>query len=56
MSKEEEGVGKKRNPCPFIGVEETIRLPTCLVKLAYSPSTVIDGAVGLPVFVLMRIP
>ena len=53
---EEERMGKKRNPCPFIGVEETIHLPTCLVKLAYSPSAVIDGAVGLPTSVLMRIP
>ena len=23
---------KKRNPCPFIRAEETIRLPTCLVN------------------------
>ena len=56
MSKEEEGVGKKRNPCPVIGAEETIRLPTCLVILAYSPTAVIDGTVGLPTPVLMRIP
>ena len=31
-------------------------VPTSLVKLAYPPSTVIDGAVGLPTPVLMRIP
>ena len=47
---------KKVNPCPFIRAEETMRLPTCLVNLAYSPSAVIDGAVGLPTPVLMRIP
>ena len=31
-------------------------VPTILVKLAYPPSAVIDGAVGLPTPVLMRIP
>ena len=31
-------------------------VPTGLVKLAYSPNTVIDGMVGLPIPVLMRIP
>ena len=30
--------------------------PTSLVKLAYPPSSVIDGAVGLPASVLMGIP
>ena len=30
--------------------------PTSLVKLAYPPSAVIDGTVGLPMLVLMRIP
>ena len=33
-----------------------LSVPTCLVKLAYTPSAVIDGAVGLPTPVLMRIP
>ena len=47
---------KKRSPYPFIRVVETAFLPTCPVKLAYSPSVVIDGAVGLPTLVLMRIP
>ena len=31
-------------------------VPTNLVKLAYLPSVVINGAVGLPTPVLMRIP
>src|SRR3954469_18875548 len=31
-------------------------VPTSLVKLAYLPSAVINGAVGLPTPVLMRIP
>ena len=30
--------------------------PTSLVKLAYPPSDVIDGAIGLPTSILMRIP
>ena len=30
--------------------------PTSLVKLAYLPSVVINGAVGLPTPLLMRIP
>ena len=30
--------------------------PTSLVKLAYPPSVTINGAVGLPTSVLMRIP
>ena len=30
--------------------------PTVLIKLAYLPSAAVDGAVGLPTPVLMRIP
>ena len=33
-----------------------LRVPTSLVKLAYLPSDAINGAVGLPTPVLMRIP
>ena len=33
-----------------------LSVPTSLVKLAYPPSVGIDGAVGLPTRVLMRIP
>ena len=47
---------KEGSPYLLIKAEETMRHPTCLVKLAYSPSAVIDGAVGLPTPVLMRIP
>ena len=46
---------KKVKPCPFIRAAETMR-PTSLVKLAYPPSAIINGAVGLPTPVLMRIP
>ena len=38
---------KKGNHYLFIKAVETVRLPTCVV---------IDGAVGLPIPVLMRIP
>ncbi len=47
---------KKGNPYLFRKAVKTMRLPTCLVKLAYPPTAVIDGAVGLPTPVLMRIP
>ena len=47
---------KRRSPCPFIRAEETVRLLTCLVNLLVPPGAVIDGAVGLPMPVLMRIP
>ena len=47
---------KKRSPYLFIEAVETVHLPTFLVKLACSPSAIIDGTVGLPVPVLMRIP
>ena len=40
---------------PLYG-QTKLSVPTCLVKQAYPPSTAIDGAVGLPTPVLMRIP
>ena len=46
---------KKGDPYPFIEVTKTVRLPTCPLKITYFPSATIDGAVGLPVPVLMRI-
>ena len=46
---------RKRGPYLFIKAAGTVRLPTCLVKLPCSPSAMIDGAVGLPAPVLMRI-
>ena len=56
MSKEEEGVGRKRlNLVPLQG-RPKLCASTSLVKLAYPPSAIIDDAVGLPTFVLMRIP
>ena len=33
-----------------------LRAPTGLIKLAYLPSAAVNGAVGLPTPVLMRIP
>ena len=33
-----------------------LRVPTCLIKLACLPSVVVNGTVGLPTSVLMRIP
>ena len=40
---------------PLIWADETMR-PTGLIKLAFLPSATINGAVGLPTSVLMRIP
>ena len=47
---------KRRNTYPFIGAVKKVRLPTRLLKIAYFPSATIDGAVGLPIPVLMGIP
>ena len=47
---------KMGNPYPFIEATKTVRLPTCPLKIAYFPNATIDGAVGLPIPVLMRIP
>ena len=38
----------------LIKVAGVVRLPTCLVNSLIPSSTVIDGAVGLPTFVLME--
>ena len=45
----------KVNPYPFIWADEAKR-PHLPGKTRLSPSAVIDGAVGLPTPVLMRIP
>ena len=55
-AKEEEGVGEKVDPYPLIYGRTKLCVPTGLVKLAFLPSTAINGAVGLPTSVLMRIP
>ena len=47
---------KRRNSYPFIEATITVHLPICPLKITYFPSATIDGAVGLPVPVLMRIP
>ena len=46
---------KKVDPYPLIWADETIS-PHQPNKLAYLPSAAVNGAVGLPTPVLMRIP
>ena len=46
---------KEKSSYLFIEAVETVCLPTCLGKLACSPSATIGCAVRLPVPVLMRI-
>ena len=41
---------------PFIEATKAVSLLTCPLRIAYFPSARIDGAVGLPIPVLMRIP
>ena len=41
---------------PFIEVMKAVCLPTRPLRIAYFPSATIDGMVGLPIPVLMRIP
>ena len=56
MSKEEEGMnGKGGFLSPYMG-GQNYEPPTGLIKLAYLPSAAVNGAVGLPTSVLMRIP
>ena len=56
ISKEEEGVGKKGESLSLYKGERGDAPPHLPGKIAYSPNAVIDGAVGLPIPVLMRIP
>ena len=46
---------EEENPYLFIKAVEAMRLPTCPLKITYFPSAMIDGVVGLPTPVLMRI-
>ena len=55
MSKEEEGVGEKGESLSLYKGGRSYAPPHLPGKLAYSPSAVIDGTVGLPIPVLMRI-
>ena len=55
MGREEEGVGEKEESLSLYMGSRNCAPPHLPGKLAYSPSTVIDGAVGLPTPVLMRI-
>ena len=43
------------DPYPLIWAAETMS-PTSLIKLAYLPSAAVNGAVGLPMPVLMKNP
>ena len=47
---------KMRNSYAFIEATKVVLLPTSLLRIAYFPSATIDGAGGLPIPVLMRIP
>ena len=55
VSKEEEGVGKKDESLSLYKGGRGDAPPHLPGKIAYSPRVVIDGAVGLPMSVLMRI-
>ena len=56
MSKEEEGVGEKGESLSLYKGGRGYVPPHLPGKLAYSPNAVIDGVIGLPTPVLMRIP
>ena len=55
MGREEEGVGKKEESLSLYKGGKNCAPPHLADKLAYFPSAAIDGAVGLPMPVLMRI-
>ena len=55
MSEEEEGVGEKGESLSLYKGGKNCAPPDLPVKIAYSPSATIDGAVGLPIPVLMGI-
>ena len=52
----EKGVGEREGSYPLIKAAKVLRLPTCPLKTLIRPSATIDGTVGLPTPVLMRIP
>ena len=55
VAEEEEGVnGSGGFVSPYMG-GQNYEPPTGLIKLAYLPSAAVNGAVGLPTSVLMRI-
>ena len=56
MDREEGGVGEKEESLSLYKGGRNGAPPHLPGKLAYSPSAVIDGAVGLPTPVLIRIP
>ena len=39
---------KKRNPCPFIKAVETMRLPTCPIKLLIPQAPQLMARLGYP--------
>ena len=56
MGREEEGVGEKEESLSLYKGGRSYAPPHLPGKLAYFPSAVIDGIVGLPTPILMRIP
>ena len=44
-----------RNSYPFIEATKMVHLPTFPLRISYFPNAMIDGAVGLPIPVLMGI-
>ena len=56
VSEEEEGVGEKSNSLSLYKGGRGDVSPHLPDKTSYSLGTIIDGAVGLPMFVLTRIP
>ena len=56
VSEEEEGVGEKSKSLSLYKGGRGDVSPHLRGKTAYSPGAIIDGAVGLPTSVLMRIP
>ena len=49
-------MGEKGNPYLFIKGGSSHVPPLLPVKIAYSPSAMVDGVVGIPTPILMRIP
>ena len=56
MGREEEGAGEQEETLSLYKGGRNYAPPHLPGKIAYFPSVVIDGAVGLPTPVLMRIP
>ena len=51
-----EGVGERGEPLSLYKGGRNYAPPHLPIKIAYFPSVTIDGAIGLPIPVLMKIP